>query len=175
MGTLSRTALMLCTAMAILGVGSVAHAEVRAGTGGSFTIHHEAVSKEPTAAAYQRFQDIASWWDGAHSYSGDAKNLSIDVSPGGCWCEKLPEDGFVEHMRAILAIPNKMLRFSGGLGPLQAVAASAVLTVSFMPVEGGTKVVFHYVVVGSDGEKVGELGDPVDQVMGAALKRFAKS
>jgi len=163
-------------AVACVGAVSTAHAEVRAGTGGGFTIHHEVVSKETPAEAYQRFQNIASWWDGAHSYSGDAKNLSIDVSPGGCWCEKLPGGGFVEHMRAILAIPDKTLRFAGGLGPLQSVAASAALTVSFSPVaDGSTKVVFHYVVVGSDGEKVGELGDPVDQVMGAALKRFAKS
>jgi hypothetical protein len=170
-----RLGFVTMAACVALGLGSAAKAEVRAGTGGSFTIHHEALTKEPPSEAYQRFQNIASWWDGAHSYSGDAKNLSIDVSPGGCWCENLPDGGFVEHMRAVLAIPNKTLRFSGGLGPLQSVAASAALTVSFAPVEGGTKVMFHYVVVGSDGEKVGELGDPVDQVIGAALRRFAKS
>jgi len=49
----------------------------------------------------------ASWWDGAHSHSGDAANLSIDPRPGGCFCETSPSHsgdgdrnrGGVEHMR----------------------------------------------------------------------------
>ena len=34
----------------------------------------------------------------SHSYSGDGKNITIDVKPGGCWCEALKDGGFVRHM-----------------------------------------------------------------------------
>src|SRR5512134_3799150 len=38
-------------------------------------------------------QDVGRWWDPAHTYSGDARNLSIDPRPGGCFCERLGDQG----------------------------------------------------------------------------------
>src|ERR1044072_9518323 len=40
---------------------------------------------------------VGSWWNPEHTYSHDAKNLSIDARPGGCFCEKLTNGGGVEH------------------------------------------------------------------------------
>ena len=51
----------------------------------------------------------------------DAKNLSIDARPGGCFCEKLPNGGGVEHARVVYVAPREVLRLSGALGPLQGV------------------------------------------------------
>lgn len=28
------------------------------------------------------------WWNDAHTYSGQASNLSLDATAGGCWCER---------------------------------------------------------------------------------------
>ena len=48
----------------------------------------------PAAKVYDALVgQIGSWWYPEHTYSGDAKNLSIDARPGGCFCEKLPNGG----------------------------------------------------------------------------------
>jgi transcription termination factor Rho len=53
--------------------------------------------------------------------------MSIDVRPGGCWCEGLPDGGFVEHMRVVHARPRQMLRMVGALGPLQKVSVNGAM------------------------------------------------
>jgi len=63
---------------------------------------------------------IGSWWNPEHTYSHDAKNLSIDARPGGCFCEKLPNGGGIEHLRVVYVAPPQVVRLSGALGPLQA-------------------------------------------------------
>ena len=42
-------------------------------------------------AAYARLLTPEAWWDGQHTYSGDAKNLSLRAVPGGCFCERLAD------------------------------------------------------------------------------------
>lgn len=166
---------------AILALGAVAAptagAEVISSGPAGFVVRHEAVVKLDPAAAYQRLLDIGSWWDGEHTYSGKAANLSLDATPGGCWCETIPApggDGFIEHMRVIYAMPGKTLRLAGGLGPVQSVGASGVMTYQLAPADGGgTKVTMTYAVGGYDAAGFEKLKAPVDGVLGAALKRFA--
>jgi hypothetical protein len=51
-----------------------------------------------------------------------ARNLSLDRKPGGCFCERLPDGGGVQHMRVVYTSPDKLLRLSGAIGPLQEAA-----------------------------------------------------
>jgi hypothetical protein len=149
-----------------------AHADVAAQSADAFTVVHAAVVPLAPAAAYARLVRVEDWWDGAHTYSGDARNLALAAAPGGCWCERLADGGFVEHMRVIQAQPGKLLRLDGGLGPLQGIGARGVLTYALAPEGEGTKVTVTYVVTGAAGT-LEKLAAPVDGVLGRALARYA--
>src|SRR5215475_2054490 len=113
-----------------------------------FAIRETATVPADPARAWSALVEVGKWWDPAHTYSGDAANLSIDPKPQGCWCEKLPGKGGVEHMTVLFADPGKLLRFSGGLGPLQSMAVAGVMTWTFAPAAGGTAVEVTYSVGG---------------------------
>lgn len=95
-----------------------------------FVVKHEAVVALPPAQAYALALRVQEWRDPAHTYSGDAANLSLRAEPGGCWCEKLGEGAFVEHMRVVLAWPGRTLRLQGGFGPLQQMGAAGAALAS---------------------------------------------
>lgn len=138
-----------------------------------FEISETATVKAAPADVYKTLVDIASWWDGAHSYSGDAANLSIDARAGGCWCEKLKDGGSIEHMRIVYAQPGKMLRAQGGLGPLQGEGVLGSLTYTIKPAPGGgSEIVQTYVVGGYLRPGAEKLAPAVDAVMGAGFKRL---
>lgn len=123
----------------------------------------------------------ASWWDGAHTYSGDAANLNIDPRPGGCFCETLPAHGGgggrnrggVEHMQVIHADRGKLLRMSGALGPLQADAVQGTMTFSLGPDGGGTRIVAEYVLAGYARSGLGRIAPAVDAVLETQIGRLA--
>lgn len=131
----------------------------------------------------------AGWWNPLHSWSGDAANLYLDPQAGGCFCELLPRPkdapddvrrGSIEHMRVIAAMPPKLLRMSGALGPLQGEALAATLTVTLKPLpgkgaEGGTHVTWSYVVGGYMRMNIDEIAPLVDEVMVEQFQRLGKS
>ncbi len=149
------------------------HADVVASAADSFTVKHEVVVPLAPTAAYERLVRVADWWDPAHSYSRDASNLTLDAKPGGCWCERLPGGGFVEHMHVRVAWPGTMLRLSGALGPLQEIGAGGVMTYALKADGTGTRVTVTYAVRGAAGS-LDKLAAPVDMVLGQGLKRFAE-
>ncbi|MBM3514876.1 MAG: hypothetical protein FJX59_14365 [Alphaproteobacteria bacterium] len=115
------------------------------------------------------------WWSKDHSWSGGAANLSLDLGPNGCFCEKLPNGGFVEHARVIFAAPRAMLRLSGGLGPLQSEAIGGTLPISLKAEDGGkTSLRFDYVVGGHARFDLKEMAAAVDQVIGLQHGRLVK-
>ena len=83
-----------------------------------------------------------------HTFSGNWHNLSIEEKPGGCFCEKLPNDGGVRHMEVMFVAPGKTIALAGGLGPLQSIAATGSMRIQLAPAEGGTKLEVTYAVVG---------------------------
>ncbi len=62
-------------------------------------------------------EQIGRWWDPAHTFSGQAANLTIDPRAGGCFCETLTT-GSVQHMIVSHIDAPRMLVLQGGLGPL---------------------------------------------------------
>jgi uncharacterized protein YndB with AHSA1/START domain len=129
----------------------------------------------PAQRAYQALTErIGSWWDKDHTWSGNAANLSIDARPGGCFCERLANGG-VTHMTVIYAEPGKLLRMSGGLGPLQDLAVTGVMSWALTEAAGKTTIEVTYKVGGyAPGTGVGALAAPVDGVLTAQVRRLAQ-
>jgi uncharacterized protein YndB with AHSA1/START domain len=72
----------------------------------------------PPAKVYAALTDgVGGWWDPAHTFSHNSRNLSLDAKPGGCFCERLPDGGGVQHMSVVYASPGKLLRLTGSIGP----------------------------------------------------------
>jgi len=122
--------------------------------------------------------DPARYWNPQHSWSLDGGNFTLDPVAGGCFCEALPggengPGGSVEHMRVLHAAPGRLLRMTGALGPLQSEALAATLTVSLDSEEGGTRVVWEYVVGGYARFDLGQIAPAVDQVQSEQLARLA--
>jgi hypothetical protein len=145
-----------------------------AGAGGFITKNSVLLTASP-AEAYARFLEVGRWWNPLHTYSGDAKNLRLPSRAGDCFCESLPGNGSVAHMFVVYVIPNKSVRLQGGLGPLQQIGASGVLTISFEPAAQQTRVTFAYAVSGyMPGKGLGELAAPVDGVLLDQLQRLKR-
>jgi hypothetical protein len=123
------------------------------------------------AAAYAALVDVKQWWDKAHTYSGDSKNLTITATPGGCFCETLPGGG-VQHGTVALAWPGQTLRIIGALGPLQQMGVSGAMTWQFEKAAEGTKVTFTYAVGGYSEAGFEKLAPLVDGVMAGQMKAF---
>jgi hypothetical protein len=115
---------------------------------------------------------VGRWWDPAHTYSHDSKNLSIDARPGGCFCERLADNGGVQHAMVVLAIPGKTLRLVGGLGPLQDSGLHGSLTWDLADREGGTDATLTYSVGGYRQGGLQALAPVVDAVLSTQLRRL---
>ena len=146
-------------------------AEVIASNDTSLTVRHKISIAAPPAKVWATLIAPSRWWDGEHSYSGDAANISIDARAGGCWCEKMPGGGSIEHMRVLYVQPGKTIRFTGGLGPLQAMPVNGVMTVTLASSDGkSTEVTLDYAVAGAPG--LAPLAAPVDRVLGEQMLRL---
>lgn len=147
-------------------------AEVKSASDGGFEIVSVETVKATPAAAYDALRNPGQWWNGEHTYSGDAKNMTIDARAGGCFCEKTEGGGTIEHGRIIYTQPGKTLRFTGGLGPLQSEAITATLTWTIEPAPGGAKVTQRYVVSGYMAGGLKGIAPVVDKVLAEQLGRL---
>jgi uncharacterized protein YndB with AHSA1/START domain len=145
--------------------------EAQVGPNG-FMLRLEATLAAPRARVYEALVQPGSWWNGEHTYSGDARNLSIDPRPGGCWCERLPGGGGVEHGRVIYVVPGETLRVSGGHGPLQEWGATGSMTWALVEASGTTTVRLSYGVGGFFAGGFERIAPAVEQVLAEQLARL---
>lgn len=164
-----RTILM---ALALAAMAPLAQAEVVTSAPGGFVVKHVVSVPVAPDAAYRKFVDIGKWWTPEHTFSGDAKNLSITPRAGGCWCEKLKDGGSVRHLDVVYAAPGSALRFSGGLGPLQEMAVSGAMQIAFEADGSSTTVTMTYAVGGYAPNGLGPLAPIVDGVLGQQMLRY---
>jgi hypothetical protein len=157
----------------LLAFPSIVQAKVVAKGATGFVVEHKVEVKTDAKSAYDAFVNVGSWWASSHSFSGDAKNLSIDTKPGGFWGETLPNGGFVKHLDLVHAAPGSMLVFSGGLGPLQFMGVAGSMTVNFKPGKGTTTVTLHYDVGGRDDKNFEDISKAVDGVIAEQFARYA--
>jgi len=155
-------------AWALLFTGPAA-AEVVQSADTGFTVSHKLSIAAAPARVWEALIHPGLWWEGAHTYSGDAKNLTLDARAGGCWCEKTASGG-VEHMRVVYVAAPATLRLLGGLGPLQAMPVTGVMTIELKPVGAGTEANFTYAVAGPGG--LAPVAAPVDGVLGSQWARL---
>lgn len=164
--------ILFALALACASLAAPARAEVVSSAANGFVVRHVVAAPVSAEVAYRRFLDIASWWTPEHTYTGNAKNLSLRARAGDCWCEKLPDGGFVRHMSVVYAAPNRMLRLEGGLGPLQELGVHGAMTIAFEGDGPSTKVTLSYAVGGYSPNGLGALAPIVDGVIGAQLVRY---
>jgi len=150
-----------------------ARADVLDASSGGFIVKVSVAVAAPAAEAYRALVErIGSWWSPDHTFSGSAANLSIDPVPGGCWCEKLSNGGGVRHMTVVFSDPGKLLRLSGGLGPLQDMALVGAMTWTFREAAGTTTIDVTYKVGGYLPGGMESLAKVVDGVLSAQLQRL---
>lgn len=127
----------------------------------------------PPAKVYAALGEIGRWWDGEHTYSGDAANLSMPLQPGACWCETLPGGG-VRHGVVELAWPEQgMLRVDAALGPLQDEGVRGALFFHLKPKDGGTELIITYNVGGAR-DVVTKGAEGVDMVLNVQWERLKR-
>jgi len=161
-------------ALAMVAVPAAARAEVVSAGAHGFEVRHTVQLVIPQPAAYDAFTQIPRWWSADHTYSGDAANLSLSPTAGGCFCEKLPGGGGVEHLRVVHAAPGERLVLTGALGPLIHEAVAGVMDVKFERIAGGSRLVLDYRAAGFANGGAEKLAPLVDQMLGDQLARYRK-
>jgi hypothetical protein len=126
----------------------------------------------PPDVAWSSFANVSQWWDPDHTYSGKSENLSLSLQPGGCFCERFPKGGGVEHMRVTYVEPGKHAVLTGALGPLLYEAAVGVMDVQVKQVAGGAQLTLDYKVAGFANGGADKLAPAVDGVLAAQLTRL---
>jgi uncharacterized protein YndB with AHSA1/START domain len=165
--------LPLAAAMALL-LASAVRAEVVDAQPNGFEVRQAVHIGAPPAKVYDALAQIGRWWDSAHTYSDDARRLSLEPKAGGCQCETLANGGSVEHMRVINALPGRVLRLEGALGPLQGLGVSGHLTWALAAKDGGADLVETYDVGGYAKGGLAGLAAPVDEVLGQQVMRLKR-
>ena len=165
-----KTWAVLGAALAVL-AAAPASAEVSARTETGFTLTYSRAVSAPPEAIWATVTRPADWWSDAHTYSGSAANIRLDPAPGGCWCEDLPGGG-VRHGEIVLAWPDRrMLRVDAPFGPLQALGADAVLTMTWPDPEAGADRELRWTFV-VQGQGVGAMADVIDGVIAEQFQRL---
>lgn len=164
-----RTTLLLAGLLA----ASPASAEVVGANANGFDIRHSYDVPAVPASVFAAFGRVGEWWLGDHTYSGSSANLVMSLQPGGCFCERFPAGGGIEHMRVTYVDPGKRVVLTGSLGPLLFEATSGVLDVQFEPAGKGTKVTVRYKAAGFATGGADKLAPIVDKVLHDQFKSFA--
>ena len=159
--------------LCVLALSGAARAEVVDRSPAGFEIRHTATLNAPQAKVRAAILDVGKWWNSDHTYSGDARNLSIDLA-AGCFCEKL-KDGWVRHM-TVTYVDGGALRMSGGLGPLQTTGATGHMAFVFEDAgPNKTQLTVTYDVGGyAKGGLAEAWAAPVDGVIGEQVGRLRK-
>jgi uncharacterized protein YndB with AHSA1/START domain len=136
-----------------------------------FTVKTTVTVAAAPQRVYQDLLNVGAWWDKAHTYSGDAKNMTLAVQPGGCFCEKYA-GGAIEHGRVVNVSPDKLLRLTGALGPLQEMAVTGTMTWAIEPAKqgSGSTLTMTYAAGGYGPGGLDKLADIVDMVLAQQVK-----
>lgn len=156
---------------AVLAAPTVGHAKVAAASATSFEIVSEVEVKASPAELWSSLVAPARWWNGSHSWSGDAANLSLEPRAGGCFCERW-SGGSAEHLRVVYVDPGKVIRMAGALGPLQTEAVAGAISWTVEPAGGGATLKLRYAVSGAFPGGLDRVAPAVDRVLLEQLARL---
>lgn len=154
-------------------------AEVVDSAPGGFTVSRTVTVNASAATLWETLRAPQRWWAKDHTWSGDSANLYIDSQATGCFCEKLPGKGSVQHARLIYVDKGRLLRMEGAFGPLQSYPVTGVMTFELTPDgDNATTLKLTYAVGGYMPGGMEKMGAPVDTVLGQqidALKAAAEA
>jgi hypothetical protein len=156
----------------LLLLAAPASAEVVSAGPNGFHVRQTAQIVVPPPSAFTAFGRVGSWWSGEHTYSGKAANMTMALTPGGCFCERLDGGGGIEHLRVSFVNPGKRVVLTGSLGPLLYEATAGVMDVQFERIAGGTKVTMDYRVAGFADGGADKMAPLVDSVLAEQFKRY---
>lgn len=162
--------ILLAIALALS--ATAANAEVLDAQANGFALKREAVIRAPAERVWAALIKPSTWWNKDHTWSGAAANLSLAPMAGGCFCERLPNGGSVQHLAVVYAQPNVQLTLFGGLGPLQSSGAAGHLVWSLAEKDGQTTLTWTYTVGGYVKGGLDRWAKPVDGVLGEQLDRL---
>lgn len=150
----------------------LAQAETGAVSATGFVVTHRKEVQATPKQAFEAIGRIDRWWSSQHTYSGDASKLSLDLASGGCFCERW-DGGSVLHAQVIGVGKDAYVRLQGGLGPLQDLPVTGVLTFAVKAAEGRTLLTVTYRVAGAADSGLEKWAGPVDRVIGEQVGRLA--
>jgi uncharacterized protein YndB with AHSA1/START domain len=131
------------------------------------------IQATPTIVYDRLVHNVYQWWNPMHTFTGDARNLTIDDNLGGCFCEKRPNGaGGIRHMEVINVEHQKTLVLRGTLGPLQSLAATGTLTIQLAPSGDATKLGAVYAVGGYMPNGMNTWAAPVNEVLTEQFTRL---
>jgi uncharacterized protein YndB with AHSA1/START domain len=154
--------------VALMAFAVPASADVVDKSSSGFTIRTIVQVAATPDRVFRALVDVGSWWGSDHTYSGDARNMSIAPLPGGCFCEKLPNGGGVEHGRVVNIVPGRLLRLDAALGPLQEMGVAGSMTFQIAASGQGaaqSTLTMTYAVGGYTPGGLDKLAPVVDQVL----------
>ncbi|WP_313494480.1 SRPBCC family protein [Stenotrophomonas sp.] len=151
-----------------------AYAEVKDATAAGFTVENSVlIAAEPTRVWQAMTADIDQWWPKDHSWWGKAAKLSIDARAGGCFCE-IAGAQQAQHLQVVFVDPQKTLRMTGGLGPMQGMGLHGVAEWTLQAEGPSTRVTWRYRAGGYSPDDLGALAPVVDKVQAQQLDGLAR-
>jgi uncharacterized protein YndB with AHSA1/START domain len=154
-------------------IASPVRAEVKDSSPAGFTIENSALVPVDAAVAWRVLIDqVDSWWPKDHTWWGKASKLTLDARAGGCFCE-VDGERQARHLEVVFADPGKLLRLSGGLGPMQGMGLNGVLEWRFAPAGEGTRITLWYRAGGYTPDDLTKFAPVVDRVQGVQLGALA--
>lgn len=153
-------------------LAQAAAAEVKLAAPDALVIEHRFQITATPEQAWEVLVHPERYWPKDHTWSGDPSNLSLVPHAGGCFCERWT-DASAEHGRVIMALPGRLLRFRGALGPFQEMAVTGVMTIALAPKDGGTEAVVSYRLSGNPSHRLGDTAAGVDPVIRQQFAGFA--
>lgn len=154
-------------AAALLAAGPVS-AEVKSAAPHGFEVGGTLSLDAPPARVWAVLTAPDGWWSRDHRWFRNS-TLSLDLAPGGCWCERAADGRVSRHLETVLVEPGSKLVLQGGLGPLQGQGAAGGLSFTLKPEGEGATLTWSYVVGGYASGGLDAWAAPVDGVLSAQL------
>jgi len=162
----------LAGALAMLALAGGARADVVEATPNGFQVKETTDIAAPAAKVWTALGQFGAWWNPKHSWSGDAKNFQLELKPGACLCETLPNGGGVHHLSVVFVAPGKSAVLEGALGPLMYSGAEGRLVWTLAEKDGRTTLTQVYYVGGYYPGGLDKLASAVDGVLAEQLGRL---
>ena len=162
-------ALLVAATLAL--AATPASAEVVERSADHFVLRYAVALEASPADFIDALEHIGEWWNPAHTYSGEARNLHLALDVGTCVCEAMPDGSTFEHGWVDEYDPETGVVIDAPLGPLKGKTTLSNWTVGWTGANRGTELVMSYVVRGPG---VGAWADGVDGVMRDQFNRLVR-